>query len=152
MSGPEGDGEQYLAVTNGSRERLRARFHGQMYEWVPGETVNISVDAARHIFDFGKEDKTTAFLRLGWINANQPSMDAALAKLDDWEFVPVLQVFTSDGAQPIPQRVSVTKGIKSRKGKIIASDSGSRPVGGEGSGEASASPAAPDDDEMLEAL
>lgn len=145
MSGPEGDGEQYLAVTNGLAEKIRARFHGQAYEWMPGETVNISLDAAKHIFDFGKEDKSTAFLRLGWINANQPSMEVAFAKLEELDFEPILQVFTSEGAKPAATRVF--KG--SRRGKIIAGDRGSRPDGGESSGGSTEPPAAPDLDEAL---
>ena len=138
MSGPNDEVEtQFLAVTNKGKDKFFAKFHGDPYEWLAGETVNISVVAAQHIFGFGGDDdvKTAAFLRSGWLNANQNDMKVAYAKLDQFDFAPVLQVFTSDASK-----------AQKRKGKVIASDRGSRPGAGESSGDADtdASPRAPD--------
>lgn len=81
----------FLRVTNRTGERFTARFHGEDFEF--GEDpVDLSVEAAAHIFGFGAEDKTRALHRLGWLTATQ-QMPAALAKLRKIEFEPVQQIF-----------------------------------------------------------
>jgi hypothetical protein len=56
-----------IYVTNNSDQDLRDGFGGVFYDFKKGATVEISEEAARHIFGYGKEDKTTHLARLGWI-------------------------------------------------------------------------------------
>lgn len=54
-------------VTNNTDEELVDGYHGIVYEFKPGETVEIPEDAASHIFGYGIEDKEPFLARLGWI-------------------------------------------------------------------------------------
>lgn len=70
------------------------RFHGDTYEWRPGEELKMTEDAARHIFGYGLTDKTTAFQRTGWLNSTaNGTLRHATAKLQKFDFRPVQQIF-----------------------------------------------------------
>jgi len=86
------EGVQFLAVTSNFPKKFRGRFHGTDYLWKPGDTVNMPVDAAVHIFGFGEEDKTRALHRAGFLTTME-EMDAAMEKLGQFSFAPVEQVF-----------------------------------------------------------
>lgn len=99
----------FLRVTNRTGEPFTARFHGEDYEF--GEDpVDLSVEAAAHLFGFGVEDKTRALHRLGWLTASQ-QMPAALAKLAKIAFEPVQQVFE------LPRRKGITSVSSPGKGE-----------------------------------
>jgi len=96
MSGPfEAEAPvQYFEVTNGLEEEIVMGFHGDKYEWQPGEKLICSEAAIRHIFGYGEDDKSTAFLRLGWINSRpECNMKAAMAKIAKIKCVPVTHAF-----------------------------------------------------------
>jgi hypothetical protein len=93
MSGPnENDPVQYLRVRSRLKSVFTAKFHGDEYEWSPGEEIKMSEDAARHIFGYGLKDKLPAFQRNGWLNSVHTLKDA-YARLSKFDFEPVQQVF-----------------------------------------------------------
>lgn len=135
MSGPnENAPTTYLEVTNHSAETLVAAFHGDEYVWEPGEKLNMSEDAARHVFGFGLSDKSSAFHRLGWLNTKPDGqMKDALNKLKLFQFTPVQQVFQ------MAER-------KERKAKKAGGSDRSLAGAGENSGAVDAPEASPVDD------
>jgi hypothetical protein len=96
MSGPNEEQEQvrFFEVENGLDEEVVMKFHGDKYEWAPGEKLICSEDAIRHIFGYGLEDKSPAFLRIGWLNTRVDcQLKDAMRKLSKIKFRPVQQVF-----------------------------------------------------------
>lgn len=84
--------EQYLSVTSGLEETFSAKFHGEEYVFEYGEPVNMPMDAVRHIFGFGLDDKTRAFHRLGWLTLVS-DLKVAKEKLKLIQFERVRKVF-----------------------------------------------------------
>jgi hypothetical protein len=72
-----------IYVTNNSDQDLRDGFGGVFYDFKKGATVEISEEAARHIFGYGKEDKTTHLARLGWIKTANDFQEG-LDRLAQW--------------------------------------------------------------------
>jgi len=72
-----------IYVTNNSDQDLRDGFGGVFYDFKKGATVEISEEAARHIFGYGKEDKTTYLARLGWIKTAN-DLQEGLDRLAQW--------------------------------------------------------------------
>jgi hypothetical protein len=54
-------------VTSRRDETFEDGYAGIRYAFVPGKTVEIPVEAARHIFGYGDADKEPYLARLGWI-------------------------------------------------------------------------------------
>jgi len=54
-------------VTNRRDEVFEDGYSGVRYTFVPGKATEIPVEAARHIFGYGEEDKEPYLCRLGWI-------------------------------------------------------------------------------------
>lgn len=77
-----------IGVRNNSKEAILGRYDGRDYEFRPDVTEVVSVEAARHIFGFGMEDKTRAFLRLGWLR-NSGAQKEAEARLNEIQFLAV---------------------------------------------------------------
>ena len=61
------DTSDYIRVTNNTDKPIKGRYDGTDYLFQVGAPTDIHIDAARHIFDFGKPDKTQCFLRMGWV-------------------------------------------------------------------------------------
>ena len=61
------DTSMYVRVTNNTGIVIKGRFDGVDYTFGIGTPVDIHLIAAQHIFCFGKEDKTQAFHRFGWL-------------------------------------------------------------------------------------
>jgi hypothetical protein len=59
------DLSNYVRVTNTHPETVKSRFAGEDYLFKPNKPEDVHVDAARHIFGFGLEDKTGVMARLG---------------------------------------------------------------------------------------
>ena len=134
------EGIQFLAVTSNFDKKFKGKFHGVAYEWKPGATVNMPVEAAAHIFGFGEEDKTRALHRAGFLSTVD-DMDAAMEKLGKFSFAPVEQVFEIAGTR--------ARRARKRAGATIDQISDDRSpvsaVGLEGAAERPA-PEDPDDD------
>lgn len=134
MAGPNEEAEQvrFYEVENGLDEEVVMKFHGDRYEWAPGEKLRCSEDAIRHIFGYGLEEKAPAFMRLGWLNTRPDcQMKDAMKKLAKMKFRPVQQVF-----EMAQKRAAKKSGVSDR----TLTDAGDS----SGAGDAEASvPAAP---------
>jgi hypothetical protein len=62
------DLSEYIRVTNNTGKDIRGRYDGKDYLFKNGEPTDVFHLAARHIFDFGKTDKSQCFHRLGWLD------------------------------------------------------------------------------------
>lgn len=75
---------------------LRGRYDGQDYVFPPEEPVTLPFDAAAHIFDIGKEDKSQALNMLGLLIPGQHTLADALKKLDQVSFHEGRMVFDNE--------------------------------------------------------
>jgi hypothetical protein len=101
------DGIEYLRVKNGLSTKIRGRFNGVWYDWKPGESLDMPIKAAEHLFGFGLDDKISAFHRLGWVNSRDTIEDAQ-KKLEMMSFDPIQQVFQMSGKGGKKLRLSRT--------------------------------------------
>jgi len=67
----------YVRITNEDessvekgKKVIKGRYAGKDYVFPFGEPVDISLDAARHIFGFENDNKATALARLGWTKSS----------------------------------------------------------------------------------
>lgn len=138
------EGVQFLAVTSNFPKKFAGRYHGVDYAWKPGETVNMPIDAAVHIFGFGEEDKTRALHRAGFLST-VADIEGAMEKLGMFSFAPVEQVFEISGtrARRAKRRAAATIDASSH---ISDDRSPVSAVGSEGAAERPA-PEDPDDED-----
>ena len=101
------DGIEFLRVKNGLPTKLKGMHHGNVYEWKPGESLDISIATAEHLFGFGLDDKAPAFHRLAWITSKS-NIDDAYSKLEMISFDPIQQVFQMATQRKKPGRPSKT--------------------------------------------
>ena len=73
-----------IFVTNNSDIKLRDGYAGEFYDFLPGKTVEIPEEVARHVFGYGDDDKKPYLTRLGWL-VNENEVDKAYAMLDKWD-------------------------------------------------------------------
>lgn len=73
-----------IYVTNHTQEPLKDGFGGVFYEFLPGKTVEIPEEAARHIFGYNDPDKAPYLARLGWVK-NTGEMQIGLERLAQWD-------------------------------------------------------------------
>ena len=73
-----------IFVTNNSDKPLKDGFCGVKYEFKVGETVEIPVEAAAHIFGYGNDNKEPYLARLGWAKTSN-DIDEGLKHLAQWE-------------------------------------------------------------------
>jgi len=73
-----------VQVVNRSDEELEDGFAGVRYRFPVGEPVEIPVEAARHIFGYGEEDREPFLVRLGWIETRK-DLPKGLKRLDRFE-------------------------------------------------------------------
>jgi hypothetical protein len=102
MAGPNEQTEpvKFLEIENGLDETISMKFHGDLYEWAPGEKLRCTEEAARHIFGYSLEDKSSAFMRMGWLNTRPDCQPKdAMKKLSKIKFRPVQQVFEMSQAK-----------------------------------------------------
>jgi len=71
-------------VTNNSEKKLEADFSYKRYVLPVGETVEIPMDAARHVFGYGDNNKEPYLARLGFIRLHS-ELDEALERLSQFE-------------------------------------------------------------------
>ena len=58
--------DNYVRVISHLDKPFVGRFNGRDWKFIPEQPVDLPEEAAAHIFDFGRADKTRALLRLGW--------------------------------------------------------------------------------------
>lgn len=74
-----------IFVTNNGDFSFEDGFAGQRYTFAIGTTVEIPLLAAKHIFGYGEDDKTSHLVRLGWLRISN-EVDQAMAKLAKFQF------------------------------------------------------------------
>jgi hypothetical protein len=87
---------EMIKVINHNEETIRGRFDGEDFEFPPGKAVNIPLDAAKHIFGLGEEDKSQALNMLGWLVPGRDTMKDALTKLDKVSFLEGRTVYADE--------------------------------------------------------
>jgi hypothetical protein len=87
---------EMVKVINNNEMPLHGRFDGKDFTFVPSKPTFISIEAAKHIFDLGKEDKSQALNMLGLLKANDLYEDA-LKKLDRVSFLKGHTVYEDEG-------------------------------------------------------
>jgi hypothetical protein len=73
-----------IFVTNNSDKKLVDGFAGKFYEFLPGKTVEIPIEAANHIFGYEDSNKEPYLARLGWLK-NSNEIEDALKVFAKWE-------------------------------------------------------------------
>lgn len=89
----------FVRVTNGNKEKVTGRFDGEDFEFLPRIPVDIPIVVAAHIFDFGREDKTRALNRLGWLQSSD-GLEKAMAKLKAISFTEAPPLIEADMPEP----------------------------------------------------
>ena len=78
----------FLNVTNNGRDTFKGptvRYDGRDYEFPPGVTVTVTIDAARHIFGLGLENKANVLMKHGWMMRSD-DMERAMQRLNQFSF------------------------------------------------------------------
>ena len=95
-----------VRVVNRNKFPLRGRFAGQDYVFEPGKGTHLSMEAVRHIFAFGSENKAGALNKLGLLfpgGTLEKAMEA-YNKITFYEGRMVFQQETPKSPQPQPPR------------------------------------------------
>ena len=75
---------ELIYVTNHSDKDLAMSYAFENYEFPVDKTVALSLDAAKHIFGYGVDNKEPYLSRLGWIRLHS-ELEQALEKLSKFE-------------------------------------------------------------------
>ena len=98
---------QMIFVTNKNDFVHTDKFDGTEYTFAPNAKLAIPVDAARHMFGFGLEDKTETLVRLGWAMKFDPEKKNFV---EDEEGVKKLARFLFTKAKLVEEVVASTDG------------------------------------------
>jgi hypothetical protein len=98
-----------IKVVNHNKETLYGRFDGEDFEFAPEVPTCLPLDAAKHIFGLGNEDKSQVLNALGWLVPGEHGMTykEALAKYDQISFLQGRTVYDdepSTGDDALPMR------------------------------------------------
>ena len=73
-----------IYVTNHTQEPLKDGFGGVFYDFLPGKTVEVPEDVAKHIFGYNDPNKSPYLARLGWVKSTKEMQDG-LDRLAQWD-------------------------------------------------------------------
>ena len=73
-----------IFVTNHSDKPLKDGFAGVVYDFLPGTTLEIPLETAKHIFGYEEQNKEVYLARLGWIKTSN-DLDTGFEILSKWE-------------------------------------------------------------------
>ena len=73
-----------IFVTNHSDKPLKDGFAGVVYDFLPGTTLEIPIETAKHIFGYEEQNKEVYLARLGWIKTAN-DLDTGFEILSKWE-------------------------------------------------------------------
>jgi len=105
-----------IFVTNNSDKKLKDGYAGVFYTFLKGETVELPIEVARHIFGYGDENKEPYLARLGWIiTAND--LEKGLDILSQWDFSSESPK-KNQSISPLVERVPLPSERKAR-GKVL---------------------------------
>jgi len=74
-----------IFVTNNGDFDFEDGYAGSRYTFSCKSTVEIPIEAAKHIFGYGEQDKTSHLIRLGWLRMSN-EVDRAMEKLNKFSF------------------------------------------------------------------
>jgi hypothetical protein len=94
-----------LQVVNHNTQPLFGRYDGTDYEFAPGKPVELTAEAAQHIFAFGLTDKSQALNMLGLLPPGRSTFQDALATLAKVSFLEGKTVYEDES----PTRESESK-------------------------------------------
>lgn len=98
-------GKQLIIVTNNGPE-FRTKYDGTEYVFKTGESVPLSLEAARHIFGFGVDNKAEVLARHGWMSLSTEYAEA-LKHLDRFKFeLGTLAIVPNTPALEVQEQVS----------------------------------------------
>ena len=93
------------------------RFEGVEYTFETNKEIEISLEAAKHIFGYGDDNKEPYFVRLGWMKMNT-DLPRALQRMAEFSFStePAKKVHLSAPvvervATPMPKVKTESKGV-----------------------------------------
>ena len=97
---------------------ISGRFEGKDYVFETDKEMEISEDAAKHIFGYGVDNKEPYFVRLGWMKMNT-DLPRALERMADVSFSsePAKKVHLS---APVVERVAAPMPEPKAKGRSAA--------------------------------
>lgn len=75
----------YIRVINGNEFPVLGRYNGKDYKFLPDVPLDVPELVAMHIFDLGRDDKSTALARLGWARTSD-ELEAGMKKLNKISF------------------------------------------------------------------
>jgi hypothetical protein len=129
---------EMIRVVNHNDETLRGRFNGEDFAFPKGKAVDITLDAAKHIFGLGAEDKGQALNMLGWLVPGRDTMVDALKKLDRVSFLEGRTVYEEEGSEPSEDEPQPRARARTGGRPHVAGPGGEQEAGGQPS--ASANP------------
>ena len=106
-----------IYVTNNTQEPLKDGFGGVFYDFLPGKTIQIPEEAARHIFGYNDPDKAPYLARLGWVR-NTQEMQVGLDRLAQWE-ISTQPPKKNQSLSPLVERVPLPS-QKKGGGKVLS--------------------------------
>jgi hypothetical protein len=82
-----GDTSGFIRVTNGTDlpKPIKGRYNGVDYVFPKGVAVDVPEEAVVHIFDFGRDDKSKALVRFGWMKTSE-QYDEAMDRMNQIKF------------------------------------------------------------------
>lgn len=106
-----------IFVTNNSDKVLKDGYAGKFYTFGKGETVEVPIEVAKHVFGYGDENKEPYLARLGWIKTAN-DLDDGLDRMAKWQFTDQPPK-KNDSLSPIVERVPLEV-VKPRGGKVLS--------------------------------
>jgi len=104
-----------IFVTNHTDKPHKDGYAGVFYVFEPAKTIEIPVEAARHIFGYGVDNKEPYLARLGWMITSN-DLDKALENLSKWE-LSTEPPKKNQSLSPLVERVPLP--VKKAGGKVL---------------------------------
>jgi hypothetical protein len=103
-------------VTNNTDKELTDGYDGVFYEFKKGETVEVPLHIAKHIFGYDDDDKLPYLARLGWIvNSTELKKGIDLLALVDIQLLPPKK---NQSLSPLVEQVPLPS-AKKGGGKVL---------------------------------
>jgi hypothetical protein len=106
-----------IFVTNNSDKVWKDGYAGKFYTFGKGETVEIPIEVATHVFGYGDDNKEPYLARLGWITTAN-DLEKGLELLSKWE-LSTEPPKKNQSLSPLVERVPLEV-VKSRGGKVLS--------------------------------
>ena len=106
-----------IFVTNNSDKVWKDGYAGKIYTFGKGETVEVPIEVAKHVFGYGDDNKEPYLARLGWITTSN-DLDKGLELLSKWE-LSTEPPKKNQSLSPLVERVPLEV-VKPRGGKVLS--------------------------------